>query len=291
MDLARLLACSALLCIAITFPQVGIAADGTASREPIKKVKVAGIVLKWVRGDKAANFRRAEPLIREAARNGAELICTTECFLDGYSIADKSIPLDEYRRLGEPIPDGPWFQKLAALSAELKVHLIAGMLEADGERRFNTAVLIGPDGKLIGKYRKQKLGHELPRNTPGTESPVFPTRFGKLGLMICADRTDPEIVRKIAADADFLICPSGGMYGPKRNDHILQARSKENSRSIIFVHPAEFLVTAPDGSVTETTVIGKTLLVKPEEVGKSADESRVFYFDLPSRASSKSPGA
>lgn len=142
MDLARLLACSALLCIAIPVPQVGIAADGTASRELIKKVKVAGIVLKWVRGDKAANFRRAEPLIRQAARNGAELICTTECFLDGYSIADKSIPLDEYRQLGEPIPDGPWFQKLAALSAELKVHLIAGMLEADGDPRRSESRLM-----------------------------------------------------------------------------------------------------------------------------------------------------
>jgi predicted amidohydrolase len=48
-------------------------------------VKVAGIVLKWVRGDKEANYRRAEPMIRKAALRGAKIICTTECFLDGYA--------------------------------------------------------------------------------------------------------------------------------------------------------------------------------------------------------------
>ena len=60
-------------------------------------MRVAGIVVKWVRGDKEAKFRRVEPMIRQAARNGANIVCTTECFLDGYAIADKSIPLDIYR--------------------------------------------------------------------------------------------------------------------------------------------------------------------------------------------------
>ena len=74
-----------------------------------KTVRVAGIVVKWVGGDKEANFRRVEPMIRQAAQNGAKIVCTTECFLDGYAIADKSIPLDGYRALGEPIPDGKYF--------------------------------------------------------------------------------------------------------------------------------------------------------------------------------------
>ncbi len=166
----------------------------TAS-EPVGTVRVAGIVLKWVRGDKEANVRRAEPLIRAAANGGAQIVCTTECFLDGYAIADKSIPLETYRGLGEPIPAGPYVQRLARLADELDIHLVAGMLEADGPARYNTAVLFGPDGKLVGKYRKQKLGHELVRNTPGDESRVLATPYGKLGVMICADRTEAGIVR------------------------------------------------------------------------------------------------
>src|SRR5262252_1387293 len=109
---------------------------------------VAGIVLKWARGDKEANYRRAEQMIRQAAAGGAKIVCTTECFLDGYAIADKSIPLDVYRALGEPIPTGPYFKRLAKLADELNIHLIAGLLEADGEARYNTAVLLDPEGKL-----------------------------------------------------------------------------------------------------------------------------------------------
>lgn len=254
------------------------------SEPPTQRIRVAGIVLKWVRADKEANYRRLEPLIREAVRGGAQIVCTTECSLDGYAIADKRIPLEDYRKLGEPIPAGKYYRRLADLARELKVHLVAGLLEADGDARYNTAVLIGPDGKLIGKYRKQKLGHESERNTAGKESPVFTTPHGRVGLMICADRTDPALVRRLCANrADFLLCPSGGMFGPKSNDPIVQARSRENKTSIIFVHPAEFLVTGPDGSVRDRQLLGDVLLVAPDQVGTAGDKNQVFYFDLLAR--------
>ena len=169
----------------------GIHSSFAAETEKAPTVRVAGMVLKWIRADKDANYRRVEPMIREAAAHDARIVCTTECFLDGYAIADKRIPLEQYRALGERIPAGEYFQRLAALATDLKIHLIAGMMEADGEARYNTSVLIGPDGRLIGKYRKQKLEHELVRNTPGDTSTVFETPYGRLGIMICADRTEP----------------------------------------------------------------------------------------------------
>jgi N-acyl-D-amino-acid deacylase len=257
-------------------------ATAEAHEPPQTTVRVAGVVLKWIRGDKAANYRRAEPMIREAAAGGARIVCTTECFLDGYAIADKSIPLDKYRALGETIPDGPYFQKLSRLAADLHVYLIVGMLEADGDDRFNTAAMIGPNGKLIGRYHKQRLGHESVRNTAGKVSSVFETEFGKSGVMICADRRYPDVVGGFCQrGADFLICPSGGMFGSKRNDPILQARSRENRRHLIFVHPAEFLVTGPDGSIVTRTILGDRLFLAPEELDTAADSRRVFYFDLP----------
>ncbi|MHC4401822.1 MAG: carbon-nitrogen hydrolase family protein, partial [Planctomycetota bacterium] len=238
----------------------------------------------WIRGDKEANFRRLEPRIREAVAGGAKIVVTTECSLDGYAIADKSIPLETYRALGEPIPDGDYFRKLAALAAELKIHLVAGMLEADGPKRYNTAVLIGPDGKLVGKYHKQKLGHESVRNVAGDASLVFQTPYGRAGLMICADRTEPTIVRRFCENgAEFMICPSGGMFGPRTNDPIVQSRSRENAITIVFVHPAEFLVTGPDGSIVDRTILGDRLLIPPDDAGGEHDLNRVFYFDLPLR--------
>lgn len=246
------------------------------------QVRVAGIVLKWLRADREANYGRAAKMIREAADEGAKIVCSTECFLDGYAIKDKSIPLDQYRALGEPIPDGSFYKRLAALADELDIHLVAGMLEADGEHRYNTAVLIDPDGKLVGRYRKQELGHESVRNTPGNSSPSFQTPYGKVGLMICADRRFPKLVKRLCdGGADFLICPSGGMFGPKTNDHYLQARSKENGVFIVFVHPAEFLITDPKGEIRARTILGDRLEITPEQVGGEHDKNNVYFFDLP----------
>jgi predicted amidohydrolase len=100
--------------------------------------------------------------------------------------------------------------------------------------------------------------------------------------MICADRRHPEIVQSFCTrGADFLICPSGGMYGPKNNDPILQTRSRENQKYIVFVHPAEFLVTAPDGSVAKQSVLGDKKFIAPAEIQTESDSKGVFYFDLP----------
>jgi predicted amidohydrolase len=225
---------------------------------------------------------RAAALIESAARGGAQLVCTTECFLDGYAIKDKSIPLDEYRALGEPIPSGKFYQQLAALADRLDIYLIAGMLEADGEQRYNTAVFIDPAGQLIGKYRKHQLEHELVRNTPGSDTPVFRTPLGNIGIMICADRRDPDLVKRLAGGgASLLICPSGGMFGPKTNDPIVQARSKENGVPILFVHPAEFLVTDATGDIRSRTILGDRLEITPAEIGGDTDQNEVFFFDLP----------
>ena len=134
----------------------------------------------------------------------------------------------------------------------------------------------------MGKYRKQKLEHESVRNTAGTISSVHQVPWGRVGLMICADRREPAIVRGFFQNgADFLLCPSGGMFGPKENDPILQDRSRENRAYIVFVHPAEFLVTGPDGAVLVRRLLGDTLFLSPEEEGGPRDSKAVFTFDLP----------
>ena len=145
-------------------------------------VPVAGIVLKWLRGDKNANYRRAEPLIRKAAAEGAEIICTTECFLDGYAIADKSIPLGVYRALGEPIPGGEYFAKLSALAKELDI-----LLSLSEGRQCDRHSFVEPDaGSSLQKHgcadwplilfsstASSNWNTRPVRNTAGVESCVF----------------------------------------------------------------------------------------------------------------------
>jgi hypothetical protein len=73
------------------------------------------------------------------------------------------------------------------------------------------------------------------------------------------------------------------MFGPRSNDPIVQARSRENGVPILFVHPAEFLVTGPDGSILDRTVLGDSLLIAGNDARTARDLYRVFYFDLPIR--------
>src|SRR5262245_9887455 len=98
-----------LLATALAFV-IGSAANAHAD-DPAT-VKIAGLVLRWVRGDKEANFRRLEPMIREAAAKGAKIVVTTESCLDGYAVADRKTLSDaDWRALGEPIPSGVYFKK------------------------------------------------------------------------------------------------------------------------------------------------------------------------------------
>jgi predicted amidohydrolase len=59
------------------------------------------------------------------------------------------------------------------LCRELEIYLIAGIAELDGDKVYNTAAVIGPNGKLIGRYHKQDLEHEAARMTAGKDSPVM----------------------------------------------------------------------------------------------------------------------
>jgi predicted amidohydrolase len=210
-------------------------------------VRIAGIVLKWVRADREVNFRRLERHVLEAAATGAKIVCTADCFLDGYAAASPGISRADYRALAEAIPTGAYCRRLAVLAAKAKVYLVAGMIEIDGVSCYDAAVFLGPDGELIGKSRKQLLGRADTHNTPGDSAPVFDTPYGCVGILIDGDCTDPAIVRRsYAKGAQILFCPSG-VWGSIDNILKVQARSRENKLFIVSVHPTAFLATGPEG--------------------------------------------
>jgi len=90
-------------------------------------------------------------------------------------------------------------------------------------------------------------------------------------------QVEPSIVERICTrGADFLICPSGGMFGPEKNDPIVQQRSRENNIHIVFVHPAEFLVTGPGSGILAQAVLGGRLLITPEQTGACTTSTASF---------------
>lgn len=157
--------------------------------------------------NKDKNLQRTMDLINEAADGGATLVVLPELANTGYGFASR----EEAYAHAEQVPSGATTQAWSALARERGLYLVGGLAECDtdGVRLFDTAVLIGPDG-VIGKYRKTHLWHrEKLIFTPGDLGfPVFETRIGRIGLLICWDIWFPEAARLLAVQGADVICSS-----------------------------------------------------------------------------------
>jgi len=164
------------------------------------------------------NCRQFAPLLEEAAKQRADLVVLPETLT--YVGLGKS-----FAECAEPVP-GPSTEYFGQLAAKHNLYVVAGLLERDRHLVYNVAVLLGPDGKVAGKYRKVAL----PRSEisagicPGNEYPVFDTRFGKLGMMVCYDGFFPEVARQLSMrGAEVIAWPVWGC-----NPMLASARACEN---------------------------------------------------------------
>jgi len=184
-----------------------------------RKIRLASAHLRPQKGKSAMeNCRQFAPLIAEAGEKQADLICLPEC-LTMYGTG-----LD-YADVAEPIP-GPSTEYFGKLARKHNLYIVAGLLEKSGDLVFNTAALMGPDGKFVGKYRKVCLPREEIEHgiSPGHDYPIFDTRFGKLGMMICWDVHFPEVARNLANQgAEIIAMPIWG-----GNPTLAKARAIEN---------------------------------------------------------------
>ncbi|MCB1241979.1 MAG: carbon-nitrogen hydrolase [Verrucomicrobiales bacterium] len=159
-----------------------------------------------------ASLTHHESLIRRAAREGAEIVCTQELFLTEYFCRTEDPAQFD---LAERLP-GPTTDRLAALAGELGIVLIASLFEHRGPGLYhNTAAVFDADGSLLGLYRKSHIPQDPGFEekfyfTPGdTGYPVWDTRFGRIGVLICWDQWYPEAARLVAlAGAEILFYPT-----------------------------------------------------------------------------------
>jgi predicted amidohydrolase len=162
-------------------------------------------------------------LVEEAAGRGADLVVLPE----GVTLVGNGLT---YEEAAEPVP-GPTTRVLGDLARRLEIWVAAGLYEREGTRVYNTAVLMGRDGTLAGRYRKMSLPDEEIEGglTPGDATPVFETDFGRVGLMICWDSSYPEVARALAArGAEVLLLPIWG-----GEETLVRARAIENQVYVV----------------------------------------------------------
>lgn len=151
-----------------------------------------------------ANISNLERLM--AGMEQADLLVLPELCSTGYNFASR----DQAWELSEEISKSRYVQFLKQTCSQRKCFIVSGLNEREGDKLYNTAVLIGPEG-YIGKYRKIHLFmNEKDVFTPGEAEPeVFYIGSCRLGMLICFDWIFPEVWRILALKgADVIAHPS-----------------------------------------------------------------------------------
>ena len=180
-------------------------------------VKAALLQTEWT-GDKESMIDKHEAAAREAAKQGAQIMCFQELFYGPYFCQEQD---PKYFSYTEPIPDGPTTKRFQALAKELNMVLVLPMYEiVQPGLYYNAAAVIDADGRYLGKYRKQHIPQvpgfwEKYYFTPGTHGyPIFDTAVGKVGVYICYDRHFPEGWRALGLNgAEIVFNPSATSRG------------------------------------------------------------------------------
>jgi predicted amidohydrolase len=158
----------------------------------VQTVRIAIAQIVCLDGDRKGNLARIANAVRQAKDQDAEIVCLPEMALLGWVYPGA-------HKRAHPIP-GKSSQALCKLARRHQVHLCVGLAEKQGDCLYDTALLIDEKGKILLKHRKMNLLSELmtPPYTPGEEVSVAETKFGRIGVLICADTHDAGILAATA---------------------------------------------------------------------------------------------
>lgn len=246
---------------------------------------------------KEINVQKAEDLARQAAGNGAKIICfpelaTTVYFCFGH---DK-----KWFETAEPIP-GPAVNRLATVAKETGTVIVYPLYENDNGTLYNTAAVLGPDGNLIGKYRKMSVPQILrtvkPGETPADERfffapgnlgfPVFDTPFGvKIGILICYDRHFPEAARILGLKGAHLMLVPTATYREWIRE-VWEIELRGHAIANMFYVGGVNKVGKDVGGAADRHYFGTALFIDPKGnvMGRAGDkQDEILYADIDPKA-------
>ena len=240
-----------------------------------------GLIQMSCQEDIKANFDKTVDLIGEAAKKGAQIICTQELFKSPYFC---QVEDPENYGLAEVIDEkSPTIQKLGGLASELKIVLVASLFEKRAPGIYhNTAVVFDADGSLLGKYRKMHIPddphyYEKYYFTPGDLGyKVFDTKYARIGVLICWDQWFPEAARLLGLQGvEIILIPTAIGYSTIEEessyDHswktVQQGHAVANACFLAAVNRVGF----------ELDPLNSNLIDKPTGVGPNGERGINFW--------------
>lgn len=209
-----------------------------------REVTVAAIQLDVILGDLEATYIKVANWVDKAAEAGADVALFPELILSaGYSLGEK------FHEIAEPVP-GPTTTALGAKAREHSMYVIAGIAERDPTGTlYNTAVILGRDGEIVGSYRKTHIFTPTESTFAlGTALTVFYLDFGCVAIPICYDLEFPEPARVLCLKgAEILLTMTAhwegsGTVGDSENFicTVYAARALENRVPVVMCNRVGF---------------------------------------------------
>ncbi len=181
--------------------------------------------------DKEHNLTQILNRLEEAAGAGAKLAVFPECALSGYGFVSR----EEAAPMAEEVP-GPSTERILAAARALDCTVVVGLLERAGDRIYNAAAVVTPQG-ILGTYRKLHLpclGIDWHAALGDKPFPVFATPHARIGISICYDCSFPESGRILKLKgAQILAIPTNWPLGSDTWQHTPPVRATENHLFVI----------------------------------------------------------
>lgn len=171
----------------------------------MKQLRIAAAQFEPKDGDKAYNLSVIDRLSKEAKEQGAQVVSFHEMSITAYTFfkdLDQQAVLD----LAEAVPEGESVQQLIKIAAKYDIHLLAGLVEVDGGKIYNTYVCVNGNG-IVAKFSKL---HPFISTymSPGNEYVTFQIKDWTCGILICYDNNIVENVRATTLlGADIIFAP------------------------------------------------------------------------------------
>ena len=229
------------------------------------------------------NLTSAIESICAAAKKGAQIICLPELFLTQYFCQTEDT---QNFSLAEPLP-GPTSETLSKLAKELEIVLVVPLFEKRTQGiYYNTAIVIDADGSVAGTYRKMHIPDdpcffEKFYFTPGdTGFKCFPTRYGRVGVLICWDQWFPEAARLTSlSGAQFLFYPTAiGYQDEDAKESIQQITAWETIQKSHAISNGVFLGSVNRvGRENALTFWGRSFICNPfgKVIGQAENEPEI----------------
>jgi predicted amidohydrolase len=249
-----------------------VAAVNERPRNVVRLGLMRSVPAKW---QLDANFGTFLSMLDTASREGVQIFITPECWLDGYAAPDKESTPERLRGVAQDLEQSTYLQRVVQEARSRHLFICFGFTSLEQGNIYNAAGLWDDQGRLLGVYHKTHLQKHDLQYTPGQALPVWPTPWGPVGIMICADRRWPETARVLRLQgARLILNPTYGFHG-EFNEAMMRTRAYENQCFIAFTHPEESLVTGPKGEVAAKEAEGAGVLICEIDLSRAKEDNHL----------------